>query len=92
MPGSGASDAVSMPVDEGLDEPLVELRAGGIPEAAQRLADVERLAIRPGRGHRREGVADREDPGDERDLLAGEAVEVARRRPSARDGGGRRRG
>ena len=37
----------------------------------------QRLAVRPGRGHRRERVADGEDARDQRDVLAGQAVEVA---------------
>ena len=65
------------PVDERADEGRVELAPGRVLEPVQRLPDVERLAVRPRRRHRRERVADREDPGDQRDVLAGEPVEVA---------------
>ena len=71
------SSAVSIPSTNALDEGRVELAPGRVLEPVQRLPDVERLAVRPRRRHRRERVADREDPGDQRDLLAGEPVEVA---------------
>ena len=58
-PGDGL-DAV----DECHDEILVELGPGRVLEAPERLGDVECLAVRPRRGHRREGVRDREDPRD----------------------------
>ena len=66
------------PSTNALDEALVELACPAASSSrVQRLPDVERLAVRPRRRHRRERVADRQDPGDQRDLLAGEPVEVA---------------
>ena len=61
--------------DEGDHQALVELRAGRVLEAGERLVDGQRLAVRPGRRHRRERVADRQDAGDLGDL---------RRRPGGR--------
>ena len=74
---AAASAAVSIPSTNTLTRCLVELGARRILEPRERLAEVERLAVRAGRRHRRERVADGEDPGDERDFLALEPVEVA---------------
>ena len=63
--------------EEDLDDARVELRAGGLAQAAARLLDREPLAVRPVGRHRVVGVADEDDAGLERDLLAGEAVGVA---------------
>ena len=76
-PGNGGSTAVRIPRTN------VATRRGSswVPAAArrrlERLAHRQRLAVRPGRGHRAERIRDRHDPGDERDVLAGQPVEVA---------------
>ena len=91
-PGSGASAACLHALDEGDDQALLELGPGGIAEPGERLAQVERLAVGPGRRHRREGVRDGQDAGDQRDRPRPRAGRGSRRRPSARGGGGCRRG
>ena len=75
-PGSGASVSGLDAFDEERDQPFLELRPGGVLEAAKRFRHAHRLAIRTGRRHRREGISDRQDAGDQRDLLAGQAIEV----------------
>ena len=75
-PGRGAFGAVSIPVTNA----STSARRAGCrrhPRVDGAPRERERLAIRPCRGHGREGVADGEDPGDERDLLTHEAIEVA---------------
>ena len=64
------------------DQLRIELGPRGRTELVERLLDRQRLAVRARRRHRRERVADGEDPGDERDVLPGELVEVARPVPS----------
>ena len=64
-------------IHEGDDQPFVELRATRVLEAGQRLVDGQGLAVRPGRRHRGERIAHRQDPGDLRDVVAGQAVQVA---------------
>ena len=61
---------------------LVEPAGGGLARPGDR---------RPTRAAGRDDVGDRDDPGDDRDLLAGEAVGIAASRRSARGGGGSRR-
>src|SRR5262245_54816824 len=62
--GGGAGQRRVRSGSEALDEQgherLVELAAGAVLEPAQRLVESDRLAIRPGRRHRRHRVADRE--------------------------------
>src|SRR6185503_18418997 len=77
VPGQWRIRVVLHPVEECDYEPFVELRARGVREAEHRLPHIERLAVGPRGRHRREGVGDREDPGDTRDRLAGEPIEIA---------------
>ena len=63
--------------------------AGALREPAQRLAVAEAAPVRPVGRHRVVRVADEDDPRLERDVLAGDAVRIAARRPSARGSGGR---
>ena len=55
-----------------LDDARVELRAGRLGEAPERLLDRQRLAVRAVGRHRVERVAGEDDARLERDLLAGE--------------------
>ena len=55
----------------------VELGARAGAQLGERLRERHRLAVGAGRRHRAEGVAAGDDPGLDRDLLAGEAVRVA---------------
>ena len=66
------------------DERRVELAAGAAAQLVERLLLAEHRAVGARLAHRAEGVADRDDPRAERDLVAGQAVGVAARRPSAR--------
>ena len=76
-PGIGASASVSSPVTNATTSRSSSWVPDGVLEAAQRLGHVERLAVWAGRRHRRERVGHREDPADQRDVVAGEAVEIA---------------
>ena len=60
-------------------------------QLGQRLPLTAGLAVGPFRGHRREGDADADDPGADRDVLAGEALRVAAAVEALRHGGDRRR-
>ena len=62
---------------EGLDDRRVELRAGVGAQLVERLGRAAAAAVGPVGDHRVERVADRDDAGAERDLLAREAVGVA---------------
>ena len=86
--GGGASATCSMPSMNAATRRSSSWLPAASPRRRSASVTVERLAIRAGRRHRREGVADGEDPGDQRDVLAGEAGRGSRRRPSARGGGG----
>ena len=72
-PSSGASEHA----EADLDDRGIELRPGALEQAAARLLDRERLAVRPRRRHRVERIADEDDPGLERNLVAQQAVRVA---------------
>ena len=60
----------------------IELGAGAALELGQSSLDRERRPVRPVRGHRVERVRDAEQAGLDRDLLAAEAVRVARPVPA----------
>ena len=72
-----------------LDDMRIELAPAPLGEPAHRLAVAEAAPVRPVGRHRVVRVADEDDPRLERDVLAGDAVRIAARRPSARDSGGR---
>ena len=72
-----------------LDDRGIELRPGTLEQAPARLLDRERLAVRPGRRHGVERIADEDDPGLERDLVAAAGRPGTRRRRSARGRRGR---
>src|SRR3954470_15967755 len=55
----------------------VELLPRAVPQLVQRVPPWKGTAIRPVRDHCPVGVADRDDPAGQRDLLAAEAVRVA---------------
>ena len=59
------------------DDGRVELRARPRVEERQRLLARPRAAIGAGRGEGVEDIADRDDPGEERDAVARQAVGVA---------------
>src|SRR5207247_2022654 len=58
-------------------EPLVQLRSGRVLQSMKRFLHGECLAVGPRRGHGRESVGHGEDPGDERNVLPGQSVQVA---------------
>src|ERR1700689_3467563 len=61
---------------EHLDQLRVELRAGAATQLRQGILDGHRVLVGAIVEHRAKGVADRDDAGAERDLLAGQAVRV----------------
>ena len=63
---------------ERLDDLRVEVRSGAAAELVERHADGACGAVRTIRRDRAEGVASADDPRCERDLLAREAVGIAR--------------
>ena len=85
----GCRSGASEHAEADLDDRGVELRPGAFEQAAARLLDRERLAIRPGRRHRVERIADEDDPGLERDLVTHAGRPGTRRRRSARGRRGR---
>ena len=76
--------------EQRVDDPRVELRAAALPQLARPPRPGQRLAVRAVARHRVVGVAAGDDPGQQRDLLAGEPVRDSPRRPSARGTSGRR--
>ena len=65
--------------DEGVDDDRVELDAGELAQLGERLLGGQRRhAVGAGGRHRLEGVGDVEDARELRDLVADEAVRVAR--------------
>ena len=65
--------------DEGVHDVRIELDAAELAQLGQRLLGRERgHAVRPGGGHRLEGVGHVQDAGQLRDLVADEAIRVAR--------------
>ena len=77
VPGRGASGSLSMPVTKASTSVASSCAPATAGARRVRRSVGEGLAVRPTRRHRREGIGDREDPGDERDVLAGEPGQVA---------------
>ena len=72
-----------------LSQVRVELGAGPAADLGQGVLPIARGRVGALSAHRVEGVADQDDPGPERDLLARQAVRIAARHPSARARSGR---
>src|SRR4029079_7354784 len=62
---------------ERVDAQLTEVRAAAATNSLERLLEAALLAVEALRGHRVEGVADMDDPRDERDLVTEQAVGIA---------------
>src|ERR1700677_4641630 len=61
---------------ECLDDVRVKLRAGHAPQLGDRIGGVFAATVGPVRGHRVEGIANRDDPGPHWNFLAGPVVGV----------------
>jgi len=76
--GVGIGHGLALGRDERHRQLRVQLCSGCLREAGQRLLFGQGLAVRPGGGHGREGIGNRQDPGDVSTLANPEVVDKIR--------------